>query len=96
MRRGMMIFGWLSVAGSVFDGLIALIVLWLAARGEANPGITVDTHLREHLAFIYWVKDVAFVVMPDGVVRWLFGLPALIYFPVRVAMSIVIGGGRWM
>jgi hypothetical protein len=33
------------------------------------------------------VKQVAFYVMPQGFANWLFGIPAAIYFPVRILMS---------
>ena len=36
-----------------------------------------------------WLNAAA--VMPDGFVRRPFGLPALVYFPVRVVMGIGIG-----
>ncbi|WP_448556593.1 hypothetical protein [Thalassotalea montiporae] len=30
-------------------------------------------------------------MLPEKVVNWIFDLPALIYFPIRIAMSIFIG-----
>lgn len=92
MRLFLLIIAWASVAGSVFDGLIAGWLVFLGAAGEAPYAISVDAHLRNHLAFLYWVKDLALLLLPDGFVVWLFALPALVYFPVRVAMSVVIGG----
>ncbi|MEM7281093.1 MAG: hypothetical protein AAF438_05655 [Pseudomonadota bacterium] len=53
--------------------------------------MTVDSFLRDHVSFIYWVKQVAYFVLPRSFVDWLFALPALVYFPVRVVVSSVIG-----
>lgn len=47
--------------------------------------------LQQYVAFIYWVKQVALIVMPKGLALWLFSIPALVYFPVRILMSIAIG-----
>lgn len=51
----------------------------------------VEALLNKHLPFISWVKQVASHVLPAGVVSWVFGLPALVYFPARIAMSCAIG-----
>lgn len=40
---------------------------------------------------IYWIKQIAYYVMPQSFATWLFDLPALMYFPARILMSIVIG-----
>ncbi len=92
MRRFLLIFGWLSIIGSVGDGAIAAYALWVVgSAGWVNPGLEVGPLLEQYLPFLYWVKDVAKVVLPGSVVGWIFGLPALVYFPARVAMSCVIG-----
>ncbi len=92
MRRFLLIFGWLSVVGSVGDGLIALYALWIVgAAGWINTGIAVGPLLEQHLPVLLWVKDVAKFVLPGNVVSWIFALPALIYFPVRVLTGCVIG-----
>lgn len=92
MRRFLLAFGWLSVIGSIGDGAIALYALWIVgASGWGTLGIEVGSLLEQHLAFLYWVKDVARIVLPVSIVTWIFSLPALLYFPVRVAMGCVIG-----
>lgn len=92
MRRFLLVFGWLSVAGSVGDGLIAVYALWIVgAGGWINLGIEVGPLLEQHLPVLLWVKDVARFVLPSGVVSWVFALPALIYFPVRVVTGCVVG-----
>lgn len=45
--------------------------------------------MRRALVIFGWLNAAA--VMPDGFVRRPFGLPALVYFPVRVVMGIGIG-----
>ena len=91
MRIFLLVVAWASLIGSFFDAAILAHAGWLMARGEAALSMTVDTHLREHLSFVYWVKDVAYAVMPRGLVDWMFGLNALVYFPLRIILSGVIG-----
>jgi hypothetical protein len=52
--------------------------------------VSLNTFLLQHVEILYWVKQVAYWVMPDWFASWLFNLPCLIYFPVRIAMSGVI------
>lgn len=93
MLRGFLLFiGWGSMASSVFDGALFAFLVWLAAGGQADWMMTLDAHLKDHVPWLYWVRDVAEFVMPMAVVEWLFALPAIVYFPVRILMSIVIGG----
>jgi hypothetical protein len=93
MRSVLLFIGWASLVGSFLDGAIALFALWIVADGSwAEPALSVDTLLRTHLPFIYWVKQIAFHVLPNGLVVWIFALPALILFPVRGIVSMLIGG----
>lgn len=92
MRLFLLALGWSSIVGSFGDGAIGLYALWVVgSAGWAEPWMAVDTLFQQHLSFIYWVKQVAYHVLPGGVVAWIFGLPALVYFPARIAMSCVIG-----
>ena len=92
MRRFLLVFGWLSVIGSIGDGAISLYALWVVGSGGwTDLGLQVGPLLEKHLPVLYWVKDVARFVLPASVVTWVFDLPALVYFPVRVAMGCVIG-----
>lgn len=92
MRRFLLAFGWLSVLGSLIDAAIALFLLALVYRGDAPLMMTVDAHIREHLPWLYWARDVAEAVFPDSFVVWLFELPALIFFPARLIVSAILGG----
>ena len=92
MRRFLVVFGWLSVVGSIGDGVIALYALWLVGSGGwLSWSIEVGPLLEQHLPLLLWVKDVASFVLPVEVVAWVFALPALIYFPVRVVTGCVVG-----
>ena len=92
MRLFLLVLGWSSIIGSFGDGAIGLYALWIIGSGDwADPWLQVGPFLQQHMTYIYWVKDVASHVMPAGVLAWLFGLPALVYFPARIAVSCVIG-----
>ena len=92
MRIFLLWVGWASVVGSIGDGLIAVLALVVVGNaGWAMPGPSVDALLAGYLPALYWVKSIALLAMPGGVVAWLFALPALVYFPARIAMSALIG-----
>ena len=92
MRLFLLALGWSSIVGSFGDGAIGLYALWvIGSSGWVELGMPVQTLLQQHLPFIFWVKEVASQVLPAGVVAWIFGLPALVYFPARIALSCVIG-----
>lgn len=92
MKKALIIFAWVSIFGSIGDGLIAFYGGYLVIFDAAvSLSISVENLIRDHIGFLYWVKQVAFYVMPSNIVSWLFALPALIYFPIRVFTSILIG-----
>ena len=92
MRIFLLILGWSSVVGSFGDGALGLYALWINYLNEWSLlNISINEFLKEYVQIIYWVKQVAFYVLPEGVVLWLFNLPALLYFPIRIIMSIFIG-----
>lgn len=92
MRAFLLFLGWSSVIGSVFDGALAIYALWVNLQADWQLlGFTVDEFLAGYVAPIYWVKQVAYYVMPEAIVTWLFGLAALVYFPFRVVSSTIIG-----
>ena len=92
MRLFLLILGWSSVVGSFGDGTLLLYALWIiGSSGWIELGMSMDDFLRQFVEIIYWVKQVAYYVIPHDFVTWLFGLPALIYFPVRIVMSVIIG-----
>jgi len=95
MRRGLLFLGWASLIASILDGIIILYALWLIyGAGIAALSMTVDIHLRDHLSFLYWVKDLAFAVLPSGFVEWIFSLPTIAYFSARMVVSYFFG--NWL
>jgi len=92
VRFFLLFIGWSSVVGSFGDGALGLYALWVAVLSESvELSISLDAFLRQYVEVMYWVKQIAYYVMPQDFVKWLFGLPALVYFPVRILMSVIIG-----
>ncbi|MDO6548703.1 hypothetical protein [Pseudoalteromonas carrageenovora] len=92
MRSFLLFIGYSSYIGSVGDGLLGLYALWvLIGNNLALLNLSLNDFLAQYVEFIYWVKQVALYVMPEGFANRLFGIPAVIYFPVRILMSLIIG-----
>lgn len=92
MRVFLLFIGWSSLIGSIADGALGLYALWIVTTIDTiGSSLSLDAFLKQFVGFIYWVKQLAFYVMPDGIATWLFNLPALVYFPVRIFFSVVIG-----
>jgi len=92
LRKFLLFIGWASIIGSFFDGVLWLHSMWLIIMNESvSISISLDEYLKNHVGFIYWVKQLAFYVLPNGLVIWLFNLPSLVYFPIRMLISLVIG-----
>ncbi len=95
MRQFLVSMAWLGVLGALTDGAITTYAAWEVVQSPAlDWQLTVDEHLRSHLQLIYWVKDVAYLLAPDAFIDWMFGLPALVYFPFRILINIFFGW--WM
>ncbi len=92
LRKCLLFIGWLSIVGSFIDGGLLLYSIWIVIVNESvSMNVSLDGFLKNHVGFIYWVKQIAFYVMPNSIVSWLFNLPSLVYFPSRILMSLVIG-----
>jgi hypothetical protein len=92
LRWTLLVFGWASFVGSVTDGIILTQHLVLAALGQAELMVSVGEHISTHLPFLSWLIPFADFVLPDGWAPWVFGLPAVVYFPARILFSVVTGG----
>jgi hypothetical protein len=90
----LLFIGWAGVIGSVIDGVVSVAAIWLATT--TNPSgysMSVESLFRDHLTWLYWVKQVAFSILPNDFVARVFAIPALVLFPVRVVVSGLIG--KW-
>ncbi|MEM8985235.1 MAG: hypothetical protein AAGC95_00800 [Pseudomonadota bacterium] len=95
MRKFLIFLAWSGLIGALLDAAITIFAAWEVARTPAlGIDITVDEHLLHHLPFLYWLKDVAYLLAPNSWIDWLFGLPALAYFPFRILINLLFGW--WM
>ena len=92
MRIFFPILGWSSTLGGCFVGSLILYFVsinitdnWLSLH------ISVNDFLRDHVAIIYWIKQLAYYILPSNLVALLFNLPAIVLFPVRLTISTFIG-----
>ena len=92
IKKGLIIFAWVSIIGSFGDGFIGLYGLILVfVDPVVTFTISVEELIKDHINFLYWVKNIAYLVLPKNVVAWVFSMPALVYFPARVITSLFIG-----
>ncbi len=91
MRILLLIIGWGSLIGSIGESIILLHALWLMVAGAADWGMTAEFHIKHHLSFFYFLVEIAYALFPDDMVRWFLNLPVLIFYPVRIVASIIIG-----
>ncbi|MEM9170530.1 MAG: hypothetical protein AAGC56_12860 [Pseudomonadota bacterium] len=83
---------WLTVVGGLCDGAIAAFAAYELVSADAPLlSLSVDAHLKTHLPWLYWVRPLAFAVLPDGLAAFVFDLPALVYFPARAVVSAPLG-----
>lgn len=94
MRGFLLFIGWSGFIGSIVDAVIAAYAVWIVgAGGWVDPGMSVEILFRDHIHWLYWVKQFAYYVMPSDVVMWIFGMAALVLFPIRIVVSGLIG--KW-
>lgn len=92
MRSLILFLAWSSFVGSLIDAGITLIALChISSEGWTDIGMSVDAHLKKHIMFLYFVKDIAFFLFPDEFVLFIFNAPALVIFPLRVIISAAVG-----
>ncbi len=91
MKATLRVFFWLLIIGSLADGALAAHAGFLVAVHGEPASLPVDTHLRDFVPTLYWIKAIATMVLPDAIVRWLFALPSLVYFPARIVFSLALG-----
>ena len=59
--------------------------------GTADWAMTAEFHIKHHLSFFYFLVKIAYALFPEDIVRWLLNLPVLIFYPVRIVASVIIG-----
>ncbi len=92
-RKFLLTLGWLSAAGSVFDLLLAAYAAFLVFIEPAYDWrLSTEVLFRDHLTWLYWVKQLAYILFNEELITWAFSLPAMLFFAVRAVISFFIGG----
>lgn len=90
--RFLIFLAWFGILGAVADSLITAYAAWeVVANKDLGFDLTVDKHLRLHLPFLYWLKELGYALAPNNIIDWIFDLPALFYFPLRVVINLIFG-----
>lgn len=90
MRRFLLIFAWVSLIGSVADGLILVHAVFVIV-GDSDWQMSVLQHVVDHLPFFYWVIELAYAILPDGLVTFFVRWPAVAYYPLRIIVNTLLG-----
>ena len=92
MRALLLGVAWVSLVGSVVDGLIGLYALYIVlAETSVAWLLSIEELFKHYIAWLYWVKALARYLLPEATVLWIFALPALVVLPVRVLVSVWVG-----
>ena len=91
-RIFLLILGWESLIGSIIESVVLLHAVWLIIFGQSEWDMTVQAHLYEHLQIFTWLVKLAYALFPDDVVSHFLSWPVLVFYPVRVTASVLIGG----
>ncbi|XQF94270.1 hypothetical protein ACOBV9_18885 (plasmid) [Pseudoalteromonas espejiana] len=59
----------------------------LISNNLALLSLSLNDFLAQYVEFYLLGEAGCVYVMPQGFANWLFGIPAVIYFPVRILMS---------
>ncbi|NKC01768.1 MAG: hypothetical protein GKR90_25165 [Pseudomonadales bacterium] len=94
MRKFWLSFGWMGAIGSVIDALIVIYAVMIILT-TADYGWTLSSEIlfRDHLTWLYWVKQLAYLFLDADFIDWVFGLPAVVFFTVRIVVSGLMG--KW-
>jgi hypothetical protein len=88
------VIGWVLTFGAAVNALLALIALYVVGmNGFAEPGLSVETFMRDHTPFLSWAKSAAEAILPANVASFVFAAPALVVFPLRAIIAGLLG--RW-
>ena len=94
MRKFWLTFGWASAIGSVLDTLILMFAVYvIVSVADYTWALSSEVLFREHISWLYWVKQLAYLFMQEDVVHWIFGLPATALFSTRIIISVIVG--KW-
>jgi hypothetical protein len=94
MRNFWLSFGWLAAIGSVVDALIVIYaIIVIAAEPSYSWALSSEVLFRDHLAWLYWIKQLAYLFLDANFIDWIFGLPTIVLFTVRIVVSGIIG--KW-
>ena len=94
MRKFWLSLGWMSAIGSVVDALIVIYAIMIIVNTSASAWtLTCEVLFRDHLVWLYWIKQLAYHIMHREIIDWIFAFPAVAFFTVRIVVSGLVG--KW-
>ena len=90
----LLVFGWALIAGGAIDAVLAIAAVVVITSGDLAWNLDLEVLFRDHLSWLYWLKQIVRVFMPESFVIWFFALPAVPFFVVRVVVSGWLG--QWI
>lgn len=90
MRSVLLVIGAIMMIGALANAALALHGIWVITQMGAEWGITVGDFIETYEPWFEWTRGFVEGFLPTGVVDFMFGLPALVFFPVRMLIALLI------
>ena len=91
MRTLFILLGGMSLLGAVMDAALAALLGLVVMTGYADRGASAAASFADHWPALASVAGSAWRLGFEPAALWIFVLPALLYFPVRIILGLLTG-----